>query len=511
LAVPDRRHVWNAWEIRNEITVPPGSEMEVKDHFLSFRDYQELALYDSKAGYYSSGRVSFVQDYYTFPNALAPLFGQMIAVQVFRMWDGMRRAGTLGPRDRFTIAEFGGGNGEMARSILGFINDERQKVSIGPWLEFWRQVRYISYDRSPAMVAAQRVRNFLAGGWFEVGEGDATNPASLIAAESIKGVILSNEMVDNFCVHKVVLSRDGSAEVAFVAPMLPPALWSRLEELAPEPLRRLVENEDRVVRDRFFHDAPAGERWLSRASFAALLEWLVSLPDYPSRVNSIVFHEIYVPARAVPELADHLRRYAKPYGCELARLGRDIVAYINLDEGKFMEGVGHILQAGYVLTIDYGSNWEGILAAGPRSHLRSYGPGNWRSDPYRDAGLNDITTDVNFSLLAAEGRSVGLSTAFYGRQRALQAGTPIKLNLLPPDQLVDTHARDYNSRLEYFKSSQAFKLLVQQKENTDAAYVYPDSHRDPLDVNEAGLRPRQRNRAAEIEKKLSAAAAAASR
>jgi len=41
---------------------------------------------------------------------------------------------------------------------------------------------------------------------------------------------------------------------------------------------------------------------------------------------------------------------------------------------------------------------------------------------------------VNFSLLAAEGRSVGLNTAFYGRQRALQTGTSIKLNELPPDQ-----------------------------------------------------------------------------
>src|SRR5271157_497463 len=511
-ATPDRRRLKNAWEVRNEVTVPPGSEMAVKDYFLSFRDYQELVLYDSKAGYYSSGRVSFVQDYYTFPNMLDPWFRRMIAVQVFKMWDGMRRAGTLGPRDQFTIVEFGGGNGELARSILGFISDEGQKDSMGPWLEFWQQLMYVSYDRSPAMVAEQRVRNSAAGGKFEAREGDATDPGSLMAAGSIKGVVLSNEMVDNFCVHKVILSVDGPAEVAFVAPTLPPALWSRLAKLVPEPLRRLIEDDDRVIRNRFFHDAPAGERWLSRASFVALLEWLASLSDYPSRVNSMIFHEIYVPARVIPELADHLRRYARPYACELARLDRDTVAYIDLDERKFIEGVGHILKAGYVLTIDYGSNWEGMLAPGPFSHLRSYGPGHGRSNPYRDASLNDITTDVNFSLVAAEGRSVGLYTAFFGRQRALQAGTSIKLNELPPDQTdIDAHARQYNLRVEYFKSSRAFKLLVQQKENTDASYVYPDPNREPLDVNEANLRPFQRNRAAEIEKRLSAAVALASR
>ena len=76
---------------------------------------------------------------------------------------------------------------------------------------------------------------------------------------------------------------------------------------------------------------------------------------------------------------------------------------------------------------------------------------------------------------------------------------------------MDAHARQYNTWLEYFKGSQAFKLLVQQKENTDAAYAYPDLHRVPLDVDEAGLRPPVRNRAAEIEKKLSAAVALASR
>ena len=511
-ATPDRRNLKNAFEVHNEIPVPPGSEMAVKDYFLSFREYQELVLYDSKAGYYSSGRVSFVQDYYTFPNMPAPWFGQMIAVQIFKMWEGMRRAGTLSPGERFTIAEFGGGNGELARSILGFISDEGQKDSKGPWLEFWQQLLYVSYDRSPAMVAEQCVRNAAAGGKFEVREGDATNPASLIAAGSVKGVVLSNEMLDNFCVHKVILSLDGSAEVAFVAPTLPPALWSRLKKRAPEPLRRLIDNDDQAIRDRFFHDAPAGARWLSRSSFAALIEWLASLSDYPSQVNSILFHEIYAPARVIPELADHLRRYARPYACELARLGRDIVAYISLDDGKFMDGVGRILKAGYVLTIDYGSNWEGILAPAPLSHLRSYGPGHRRSDPYRDAGLNDITTDVNFSLVAAEGRSIGLAAAFFGRQRALQAGTSIKLNELPPDQTdVDAHARQYNSRLEYFKTSRAFKLLVQQKENTDASYVYPDPHPEPLDVNEAGLRPLERNRVAEIEKKLNAAVEVTSR
>ena len=45
----------------------------------------------------------------------------------------------------------------------------------------------------------------------------------MIAPGSLKGLILSNEMLDNFSVHKVILSSDGSAEVAFVVPSLSPA------------------------------------------------------------------------------------------------------------------------------------------------------------------------------------------------------------------------------------------------------------------------------------------------
>ena len=79
-----------------------------------------------------------------------------------------------------------------------------------------------------------------------------------------------------------------------------------------------------------------------------------------------------------------------------------------------------ILAAGYVLTIDYGTNWENLLAQ-DSVRFRTYGParreadrvasesGNAEaddrdaSDPYIGPTLNDMTTDVNFSLLAAEG------------------------------------------------------------------------------------------------------------
>ena len=115
-----RRQLLNQREVGEEVAVAAGAEAAVKDYFFSFRDYQDLMLFHPKFGYYSSGAASFVGDWSTYPVVLAPYFGQMIAEQIFRMWSGMRQAGTLEAGEPFTIAEFGAGDGALAESILDY-------------------------------------------------------------------------------------------------------------------------------------------------------------------------------------------------------------------------------------------------------------------------------------------------------------------------------------------------------------------------------------------------------
>src|SRR5580704_5519951 len=115
-----RGELLNSWEIHHEVHVDPSAAPAVKDYFLSFLEYQDLVLFHPTLGYYSSGRVNFTSDYRTFPDALSPYFGQMIAQHIFDMWAGMRKAGTLAANEVFTIAEFGAGDGELAESILTY-------------------------------------------------------------------------------------------------------------------------------------------------------------------------------------------------------------------------------------------------------------------------------------------------------------------------------------------------------------------------------------------------------
>ena len=508
-----RGELLNPWELHRELRVDPAVASAVKEFFLSFSDYQDFVLFHPTLGYYSSGRVSFTQDYRTFPDALSPYFGQMVAQHIFEMWVGMRKAGTLIANEPFTIAEFGAGDGEMAESILTYADrraaQESPAGSTGAselgWSEFARQTVYACYDRSASLSERQSYRNARFGKRFEAREGDATDPTATIPAGSLKGVVLSNELPDAFSVQKVVLSPSGSAEVAFVAPTLTRTSWSKLEKDLPAPLQERLKTEDRIIQTRIFGRKRETTTYLSRAGFEALLKAFTSAGNYAVKIKEVEFREIYIPIETVPELADHVRKYIPAYAYELARGNKAFAAYINLGEARFIQGAGRVLKSGYVLTIDYGANWDGVSPI-EFDHLRTYGPGTRRErpDPYHLPTLNDITTDVNFSHLVEEGRLVGLRPIFYGSQHTLLTGTPILLETPPAERgdLVDGDLQDYQAWVQSFYTWDVFKVLVQQKENTDAAYAFPDNRAEPLTVQVEDLTKAQQATEMDIEQKL---------
>lgn len=543
-----KRQLINPGEIYHEIKLPVETETAVSRYFPSFLEYQEEMLYDPRFGYYGSGRVNFSDDYRTFPNALAPYFGQMVAQQIFRMWDGMRRAGTLGREEKFTIAELGAGTGLLAESILDYLHRQSQESNDLRWRDFNSQAIYVCYDRSPALREAQRRRNLRFGSQFEALRGDATDLTQTIPAGSLKGVFLSNELLDVFGVHKVILLPSGSAEVAFVVPLLPRKVWNQIRVHLPPAAEQTIVSGDQAIQKTFLEGRRSEDIYLSRETLPLFFQAIAGSEDYASVAHSIRFHELYLPARAVPELTEHLKRYAQTYARELARIGKGVLTYINLGEEKFIRGAGDALKAGYVLTIDYGSNWNGIMSVA-QPHLRIYGPGSQQStstdlltdlslghasigqqgagsgatpawnelgqiatltgaanrgnpDPYRWPSLNDITTDVNFGDLAAEGLLAGFRTVYFGPQKTLQVGTSVSFSEKNPGWLLPNRATELGEWLKQFATNGMFKILLQQKLQTDDAYLYPDTHSEPLDTGEAKLNVAQRQRVVEIEQRI---------
>lgn len=147
---------------------------------VSFHDFMDMALYFPSLGYYNSptNKIGKDGDYYTSP-VLSSLFGQIIGKQLEEMW-------YLLNKQPFTIVEYGAGTGALCFDILYFLKNNA---------ELYNELNYCIIEKGEMM--RQRQKSLLPEkvNWYnsinEIGE--------------INGCVLSNELLDNFPVHKVVM------------------------------------------------------------------------------------------------------------------------------------------------------------------------------------------------------------------------------------------------------------------------------------------------------------------
>jgi SAM-dependent MidA family methyltransferase len=155
---------------------------------LSFRDFMEMALYYPEEGYYASSqdRVGATGDFYTSPY-LTRLFGEMIAGQMEEMWRVLDRR-------PFTIVEYGAGTGLLCRDILLRLRSNK---------ELFRSLQYVIIEKSGFM--RKREHQLLA---MEGLLHKMRWEPSIDVLAPIDGCVLSNELVDNFAVHQVVMQEE---------------------------------------------------------------------------------------------------------------------------------------------------------------------------------------------------------------------------------------------------------------------------------------------------------------
>ena len=147
---------------------------------ISFRDFMEMALYYPELGYYSSGddKIGKTGDFYT-SSSLTPVFGAMIAKQLEEMWQ------ILG-KQQFTIVEYGAGTGLLCQDILRYLKQNEK---------LYDQVTYVIIEKSLAMQQKQKKQLHEKVSWYD----------SIEDVGPINGCVLSNELLDNFSVHQVVM------------------------------------------------------------------------------------------------------------------------------------------------------------------------------------------------------------------------------------------------------------------------------------------------------------------
>jgi SAM-dependent MidA family methyltransferase len=327
----------------------------------SYRDFVDDALFHPRWGYYSTGAVRFGEGghYDTFPTALSPLFGEMVAAAARRAWIAAGR-----PR-RFDVCEVGAGNGQLCCDVVATVATRADDPA---WRGFARAFRYRVIERSPALVARQRAKLGPLAAWVRWTCTDLSRRRRQLRLGR-DGFVDANEVLDCLAHHKVVRGDDGRARVVFV-------------------------------------EATAGGRALDRRGLAAA---------HARDGARLRYREVALPLAAAAGVERFLARYCP----ERLVMPRPCPPYFACPEVPVLvRAVGGLYDRAETLWIDYGDLRPFHLRAPERRRVFA-GPPRPGRRIYDAPGRDDITFMVDFTVVARAAREAGLACTFWGGQRGL--------------------------------------------------------------------------------------------
>jgi SAM-dependent MidA family methyltransferase len=327
--------------IANQIAAEPNQRM-------TFADYMDLALYHPEQGYYATGAVNIGSegDFFTSPH-LSRDFGELLAEQFAQMWD------ILGHPMPFTLMEMGAGQGLLAADVLYYLHRH--------YPDCFEALEYIIIEKAAGLISQQQqqVKRLKIGDkalplrWCSLEE---------IPENSITGCCFSNELIDAFPVHQVVIE------------------GGQIKEIYVTTANTGIDN---ITLDA---QAP------SETNFVEITDTLSTskLTEYFDFIGIDLFSGTY------PE----------GYRTE-----------VNLAALDWLKTVTKRLQRGFILTIDYGYSADRYYQ--PARHqgtLQCYYQHQHHDNPYLYIGQQDITAHVNFTALERQGELCGLRKVGFTQQ-----------------------------------------------------------------------------------------------
>ncbi len=160
---------------------------------ITFADYMDLVLYHPEQGYYSSGKVNIGSqgDFFT-ASSLGSDFGELLAEQFREM------STILDSSDSFTLVEVGAGMGSLAGDILNYFKNK--------YPDFYKNINYIIVEESQGLIEQQKqnLQEFEQVSWKSWQD---------ISDNSIVGCVFSNELIDAFPIHQIIVENKTVKEV----------------------------------------------------------------------------------------------------------------------------------------------------------------------------------------------------------------------------------------------------------------------------------------------------------
>ncbi|SDX23911.1 class I SAM-dependent methyltransferase [Thiocapsa roseopersicina] len=290
-----------ATDISARLTELIRTEIAAADGLLPFDRFMDLALYAPGLGYYVAGAVKLGRDgdFVTAPE-ISPLFGRCLAAQCAEVLE------RLGGGD---LLELGAGTGTLAVEVLKTL--EHRDSLPG---------RYLILEPSPDL--RERQRTLIRERIPHLAERCAWLPR---LPETLRGVVLANEVLDAMPVHRFSIREDGGIDEVFVTERA----GAFLEVTAPARSPGLADAVGALQAEGFTQAPGYGSEinlrlppWMKALS-GALEAGLVLLVDYGYPRPAY-----YQPDRTMGTLMCHRRHQA--HGDPYSHVGlQDITAHVD--------------------------------------------------------------------------------------------------------------------------------------------------------------------------------------
>ena len=136
---------------------------------------------------------------------------------------------------------------------------------------------------------------------------------------------------------------------------------------------------------------------------------------------------------------------------------------VNLEAMKWIKGVADVLEKGCVITVDYGHTAHDLYSPErKRGTLLCYYQHQISENPYRHIGYQDMTSHVDFSSLALEGRTWDLFVTGFTNHMSFLASMGIEKELAS----VDPESKEAQALAQLLRPDgmgKTFKILIQHK------------------------------------------------
>lgn len=157
-------------------------------------EVMQLALYEPLVGYYRQGvrRIGRGGDFYT-SVSVGPLYGELLAEHATSVWTAAGRP------ERFAILEQGAHDGTLAKDIVEAIHRCHPELAAA--------LTYVIVEPDETLQAAQKARLGTED------SGRLIHAAAWAEVPEIQGLLICNELLDAFAVHRIEFTSEGWREL----------------------------------------------------------------------------------------------------------------------------------------------------------------------------------------------------------------------------------------------------------------------------------------------------------